>query len=359
MTPFADDLLAWFDMRRRDLPWRRLRAASDDAEVQRTAYTTWVSEIMLQQTTVDVVAPRFLEFVDRFPSVTALAAAAEEDVVAAWAGLGYYRRARGLWAGARAVVDQFGGRIPSAATDLLSMPGVGPYTAAAIRSLAFGIAHPAIDGNVARVATRLFADDGEPTSASTRKRLEMALLPHVPEDRAGPFTEALIELGALVCRPKSPACDECPVERVCTARARGLTTELPRMKPRVATRPVLSSRAWVERDGALLLVQRPKDASLLPGFYELPGRWGPEGEDPTSVVGEILGGLGFRRVRVDDAIAEARHSITRHRIRSVAVRAEVSGSGAADAEFVAWADLDPERLTTETRKLMRAREAVG
>jgi len=314
---------------------------------------------MLQQTTVEVVAPRFLEFMDRFPSVTALAAAAEDDVVAAWAGLGYYRRARGLWAGARAVVDQFAGRIPSDAQDLLSMPSVGPYTAAAIRSLAFGIPHPAIDGNVARVATRLFADDGEPTSAATRKRLEAALLEHVPGDRAGDFTEALIELGALVCRPKHPACSECPVAAVCVARAEGRTSDLPRQKPRVSSRPVLSSRAWVERGGALLLVKRPDDASLLPGFFELPGRWGPEGEDPVAVVGEILGGLGFRRVRVDDTIAEARHSITRHRIRSVAVRARVAGTGGAAAEFLSLATLDPERLTTETRKLMRAREAVG
>lgn len=344
---FADQLLAWFDARRRDLPWR----------TNRTPYRTWVSEVMLQQTTVDVVTPRFVEFLERFPDLQSLARAEQADVVAAWAGLGYYRRARGLHAGARAVMDRFAGEIPRETSDLLAIPGIGAYTAAAIRSLAFGILHPAIDGNVARVGARLFADDGEPTSVSTRKRIEHGLRELGPSSRAGDYTEALIELGALVCRPNDPPCSDCPVASHCEARRLGRVDELPRMKPRQASRAVVSSRAWVERDGSILLVRRPSDASLLPGFLELPGRWGPEGEDPASVVAEVLDGLGFGQVVVAEPVAEARHSITRNRIRSIAVRARVEGRTPPGPAFLKWDDVDPETLTTETRKLMRAREA--
>ncbi|NRA94919.1 MAG: A/G-specific adenine glycosylase [Planctomycetes bacterium] len=340
-------LVDWFRSNRRDLPWRR----------QRTPYTTWVSEIMLQQTTVDVVVPRFVAFLRRFPDIQSLASAEEEDVVAAWSGLGYYRRARGLRLGARAVVERFGGTIPSDEKDLLSLPGVGPYTAAAIRSLAFDQPAPAIDGNVARVAARLFADDGDVGKAGTRRRLRERLVPHVPEGGAAAFSEALIELGALVCRPKSARCDACPVADLCAARLTGRVATLPVRQPPRRSRPVLSARAWVERGCRVLLVQRPADASLLPGFLELPGRWGPAGENPPDVVREVLENLGFDDVRTYEPVAEARHAITHHRIRSVAVRADVVGAAPGGCRFVPWDEVDLERVTTETRKLLRSREA--
>lgn len=344
---FGERLVRWFGTNQRDLPWRR----------RRTPYTTWVSEVMLQQTTVDVVAPRFVAFLDRFPDVRSLASAAEDDVVAAWSGLGYYRRARGLHRGARAVMERFDGIIPSDERELLGLPGVGPYTAAAIRSLAFDQPTAAIDGNVARVASRVFGDDGDVGSVTTRRRLQERLVAHVPEGHAAAFSEALIELGALVCRPKQPECGSCPVVDACDARATGRVDILPVKRPAKLTRPVLSARAWVERRGRVLLTERPADASLLPGFLELPGRWGPEGEDAGGVVREVLEALGFCGVSTHGAVAEARHTITHHRIRSVAVRARVQGRAPRGCRFVAWTDVDPERITTETRKLLRSREA--
>lgn len=345
----GERLVEWFLGSRRDLPWRR----------QRTPYTTWVSEVMLQQTTVDVVAPRFVTFLDRFPDIKALAAAEEDDVVAAWSGLGYYRRARGLRRGALAVVERFAGEVPSDEEALLSLPGVGPYTAAAIRSLAFDLPAPAIDGNVARVAARLFDDDGDVGSATTRRRLQAHLFPHVPEGCAAAFSEALIELGALLCRPKDADCSACPVAEFCGARASGRVSQLPVKRPPKRTRPVLSARGWVERGGSLLFVERPVDASLLPGFLELPGRWGPEGEEAPDVVREVLEGLGFDGVCTYEPVAEARHAITHHRIRSVAVRADVAGPAPRGCRFIPWDQVDPERVTTETRKLLQAREATA
>ncbi len=339
----ARELLAWFRRCRRDLPWRR----------RRDAYTTWVSEVMLQQTTVDVVAPRFEAFLARFPDVRALALAPEAEVVAAWAGLGYYRRARSLKLGAEEVVRRHGGRIPDGETDLLSLPGVGPYTAGAIRALAFNLPAAAVDGNVARVMARVQGDDGDIASPAVRARFAAAILGWIPRGRAGEMAEALIELGALVCRPREPRCDACPWCASCAAFSEDRVSDLPVRRDRRATVAVDSVRAVAERGGRLLLVRRPADASLLPGFLELPGRWGPPGEEPAAVLAETLGALGFPRARVGRRLAFARHVITHHRIRSEAWSVEIGrGRAGAGALWMARAGLDPRRLTTETRKLL-------
>jgi A/G-specific adenine glycosylase len=342
LTGFGQDLLRWFSSEGRDLPWRR----------QRDPYTTWVSEVMLQQTTVDVVAPRFDAFLARFPTVESLALAAEGDVLAAWAGLGYYRRARALHAGARTVVERFGGLVPDDVAALRGLPGIGEYTAAAIVSLAYDRPAAAVDGNVARVSARLFAESGDIGQQSVRRRLGERLLDLAPRDRAGAFNEALIELGALVCRPRVPACGTCPVARHCAALEEARVHDYPKVKARRATVAVDAVRVLVERGGTLLLSERPTDASLLPGFLELPGRWGPEGEDPVSAARDVLRALGFDDPRMGEMVAETRHAITHHRIRSRAVAADVDGSPRAPARFHPRDTLDPRRLTTETRKLL-------
>ena len=338
------DLVRWFRRCRRDLPWRR----------RRDPYRTWVSEMMLQQTTVEVVAPRFEDFVRRWPNVESLAAAEEDDVVRAWAGLGYYRRARALHQGARTVVREHAGRIPRGEDELRGLPGVGPYTAAAIRALGFNEPAGAVDGNIARVMARLLADAGEITSAVTRRRLGAALVQVLPVGEAGLGVEAAIELGALVCRPRDPACGDCPVAGHCAARREDRVHELPVKRKAAAPVPVQSDRAMVERGGRLLLVQRPADATLLPGFWELPGRWSPPGADPAEVLGEVLGELGFGTVRIGESVAAVRHAITRHRIQARAWEARVRGSArrGGPGRFAPLATLDPGTLTTETRKLL-------
>lgn len=349
MMGFGARLLDWFRSNARDLPWRH----------DRSPYTTWVSEVMLQQTTVDVVVARYGPFLSRFPDLRVLAEATADEVVAAWSGLGYYRRARGLHAGARAVMERFHGEVPRERGDLLGLPGVGDYTCAAIRSMAFNEPDPPIDGNVARVASRVYGDDGDVGSAATRRRLADRLQEEVPADQGAAFAEALIELGALVCRPKDPACGDCPVRSHCDARADGRVTELPVKKAQRRSVAVLSSRVLAERRGRVLLHSRPASASLLPGFLELPGRWGPEGEDPRVVAGEVLREIGFADFEVLEPLSRARHAITHHRIQAVAVKAVVRGSAPDGYAFHAWDELDRRRLTTETRKLLSGREATA
>ncbi|MAE94967.1 MAG: A/G-specific adenine glycosylase [Deltaproteobacteria bacterium] len=343
---FGGDLVAWFDAVQRDLPWRR----------HRSAYTTWVSEVMLQQTTVDVVAPRYAGFLDRFPDVTSLAAASEDDVVAAWAGLGYYRRARGLKRGAEEVVARHDGEIPSALDALLALPGVGPYTAGAIRSLAFNEPAAAVDGNVARVASRLFEIDEDSGRTVVRRRMGERLVEATPIGAAASFNEALIELGAVVCRPKDPACEDCPIESHCGARESGRVHELPKTRPPRKSVAVMSHRALVERGGRVLMVRRPADASLLPGQWELPGRWGPIDEDQASALREVLLDVGLDVVGTAGVAAEVRHSITHHRIRSILHRVAVSGRVAAPAKWFLRDGLDLSCVTTETRKLLARAE---
>lgn len=246
---FQTALLHWYDANRRDLPWRRTN----------DPYRIWLSEIMLQQTRVGAVLDHYRRFLERFPDVHSLARAREQSVLAAWSGLGYYRRARNLHACAKVVSCEQGGHFPQTAAELQQLPGIGRYTAAAIASIAFNQPNAVVDGNVERVLQRV---TGNPqlSSAATWKTAESLL----PVDRPGDFNQAMMELGATVCLPNEPRCLMCPVIRFCAtkgAHARGKKEE------RVVRELTV---AWIQQDGCVWLVQRPKKLSLMPGMWELP-----------------------------------------------------------------------------------------
>jgi A/G-specific adenine glycosylase len=333
----AEDLVlalrGWYFTRRRQLPWR------DDP----TPYRVWVSEIMLQQTQVVTVLPYFERFMSAFPMVEALADAPEEAVMAQWAGLGYYRRARNLHLAAKRVAER-GGVFPNTVDGLLELPGIGRYTAGAIASIAFGVKAPLLDGNVARVLSRVFSMD-DPSS----------------------HNQALMELGALVCSPRSPACSECPLADSCRALATGRQAELPVKARRVAPQPV-AAVCGLWRDGELaLFAQRPD--GLLGGLWELPGAEleGPvPSEDLEAELGPSIEKAFAERVGVvveaRRLIANVEHQFT-HRSLTLSV-VEVAGRAApatvpdksAHYPRLAWRPLaEPELpLSTLTRKVIKA-----
>lgn len=255
-------LLAWYDRHRRVLPWRALPGESADP------YRIWLSEVMLQQTTTAAVAPYFRAFVERWPRIEDLAAAPVEDVMHAWAGLGYYARARNLHACAKVVAEWRGGRFPDAEADLRKLPGVGDYTAAAIAAIAFGRKAVVVDGNVERVMARIFAiTDPLPGTKAELKRLAATL---TPDERAGDYAQAVMDLGATICTPKSPACGICPWMPACRGRALGIAATLP-AKVGKAERPTRYGLCFwlVRKDGAVLLRRRPP-SGLLGGMTEIP-----------------------------------------------------------------------------------------
>jgi A/G-specific adenine glycosylase len=281
--PPAEDLLRWYDIERRHLPWR---VAPGDAP---DPYRVWLSEIMLQQTRVETVARYYERFLERFPTVETLAAARLDSVLKLWAGLGYYARARNLYACACEIVLRYNGRFPSSEEELRELPGIGAYTAAAIASIAFGRKATPVDGNVERVVARLYAIETPlPAAKPELNRLAEGL---VPEHRAGDFAQAMMDLGATICTPKSPGCEMCPWWKPCVARIRGVQEELPRriQKTEGALR---SGAAFVvmREDGAVLMRRRPRDG-LLGGMTEVPGtEWSPNFDlaEAQRVAGEVL-----------------------------------------------------------------------
>ncbi len=263
MTPTGDiraSLLAWYDEHHRDLPWRR----------EPTPWRVWVSEVMLQQTRVESVVGYFERFVARFPDPSTLARAPLDDVLTLWAGLGYYARARHLHRAAQQVVERHDGEVPADPDAFGALRGVGPYTRGAVQSIAFGHREPVLDGNVERVLCRLDRIQDDPRGSAPRRALWARAAELVPEVRAGDFNQALMELGAVVCTPRAPDCDDCPVALHCRARRSGDAAQLPR-KPRRNQRravDVVSGLAHSE-EGAVWLVRRPEDG-LLGGLWELP-----------------------------------------------------------------------------------------
>jgi A/G-specific adenine glycosylase len=263
----ARRLLAWYDEHHRELPWRiGPREAAKGARAD--PYRVWLSEIMLQQTTVEAVRPYFRAFVERWPDVAALGAAGEQDVMKAWAGLGYYSRARNLKKCADAVASDHGGRFPDSEDGLRALPGIGEYTAAAIAAIAFGRPAAVVDGNVERVMTRLRAI--ELPLPEAKKAVREVLRPLVPADRPGDFAQAMMDLGATICTPRRPSCILCPLRSDCAALRHGDPERFPVRAPK-AQRPLRRGAAFVavRTDGAILLRRRP-ERGLLGGMSEVP-----------------------------------------------------------------------------------------
>ena len=255
-------LLQWYDRHRRRLPWRALPGETPDP------YRVWLSEIMLQQTTVATVGPYFARFLERWPTIEALAAAKLDDVLHAWQGMGYYARARNLHACAQAVVDRFAGTFPASEVELLTLPGIGAYTAAAIAAIAFNRHAAPVDGNIERVVARLYAVMTPLPDAKPELRQLAAAL--VPRDRPGDFAQAAMDLGATICTPQKPKCVLCPWRAECRARIDGIAEELPARRAKRA-KPLRRGVAfWAVRgDGAVLLRRRPAKG-LLGGMMEVP-----------------------------------------------------------------------------------------
>jgi len=340
----ATRLLDWYDRHRRTLPWRA------PPGVRSPPYLVWLSEIMLQQTTVATVGDYFHRFVKRWPTVETLAAAPIDDVLSAWAGLGYYARARNLHACAQTVVAQHAGNFPEDEAALLALPGIGRYTAAAIRAIAFDHPASAVDGNVERVIARLHAIETPLPDAKIEITARAAEL--VPKRRAGDYAQAMMDLGATVCVPKSPRCVICPLMQGCKARARGLAEELPRRVPN-AEKPTRRGLAFVlmRKDGAVLLRKRPPKG-LLGGMDEVPSSAWREGKL------SLAEALTEAPVPANWKVLEGgvRHTFTHFHLELAVARAVATTAGLARlAPGAAWVTVDKmtERaLPTVMRKII-------
>ncbi len=352
-------LLDWYEREKRDLPWR----------ADRDPYRILVSEMMLVQTTVAAVVPHFERFLRLFPDFAALAAAEEDEVVKAWEGLGYYRRARQLHAAARMVVESHGGRMPDDPVLARALPGVGRYLAGAILSQAFDRPEPILEANSQRVLARLLAWDGEISATATQKRLWKAAERLVPASRAGDFNQGLMELGALICTPRSPRCLVCPLATLCEARRLGLQDELPRIASRPAPLAVEEACAVIVRRGKTLMIRR-QSPGLWGGFWEFPTVH-RQGADPAGRsfgepvdLAEGARRLTGVRVEVGDLVKTLTYGVTRHRVRLHAHKAvALSGDprpapGFSEARWVKPAALSELTLGSAVRRLASAIQAA-
>jgi A/G-specific adenine glycosylase len=332
----SDELLAWYDANARVMPWR-VAPADRAAGVRPDPYRVWMSEVMLQQTTVAAVRDYFRRFIDRWPTVTDLAAAADGDVMGEWAGLGYYARARNLLACARAVVRDHGGIFPETRDGLLTLPGIGPYTASAIAAIAYDEAATVVDGNVERVMARLhLVTDPLPATKSELTRLAAIL---TPQERPGDYAQAVMDLGATICTPRNPACGICPWRGPCAARMEGVQASLPR-KIAKAAKPVREGTLWiVRRDDGAWLVERRAEKGLLGGMLGFPGTdWdGAGGPAPLNAPWQRVG--------------QVRHTFTHfHLILTVQTTIAPSDAEPLRGLFLEQASFRPGDLPTVMRK---------
>jgi A/G-specific adenine glycosylase len=333
-------LLRWYDHHRRALPWRAAKGSPADP------YRVWLSEIMLQQTTVAAVAPYYARFLERFPSVTALADASQDDVLALWAGLGYYARARNLHACARKIVAEHRGRFPEDEAELRKLPGIGRYTAAAIAAIAFNKQAAPVDGNIERVLARAFGVT-EPLPAA-KKRLAGVAESLVPARRPGDFAQALMDLGATICTPKRPRCMLCPWREPCVARANGLAEALPR-RANKREKPLRRGIAFLlERaDGAVLLRKRA-DKGLLGGLWELPSTpWDENAPSPAQALKLAPLNAKWRALP-----GRVRHSFTHFDLEIEVWRARTKDGASAEGRFVSPGDLHTIALSNLMKKAL-------
>jgi A/G-specific adenine glycosylase len=331
----ARRLLAWYREHKRDLPWRATR----------DPYAVWVSEVMLQQTQVATVMPYYERWMQRFPTVGALAAAAEHDVLHAWQGLGYYSRARRLRDGARHVVERHGGKLPDSVELLRTLPGIGAYSAGAIASIAFGRREPAVDGNVARVLCRLFALRGDPVRPPLQPELWRIARELVPEREARDFNQALMELGATLCTARAaPRCNECPLERECKAHALGTAAELPELKKRAPPTEVHAVAGVVAREGRLLVVRLPESAPRWAGMWQFPTSEVEQGESARTALKRAIRAQVGLDVEVAELVTVVRHGVTRFKITLDAYQCRIRSGRARPGTVSAHAWKRPSEL---------------
>ena len=333
----AESLVEWFRKHARDLPWR-----SD----VRDPYHVVVSEFMLQQTQVDRVVPRFESFVHRFPTFTSLAAAKEDEVVEEWSGLGYYRRARMLHRLAEAVADG-GGTLPCSASGLESLPGIGPYTAAAVASLAWGEATPVLDGNTMRVGARVLALASDPRTVEGRRLLDAWILALMENQSPGEVNEALMELGATVCLPADPACDRCPLASDCTAREHGRQQDFPPPRRRRESVSVRWVAACITSPEERWLVRRIDDGPILRGLWLPPIAVLDDGADPVEAA---AGCVPLGSIEASSTGPVIRHNITHRKIDVIPCRLEIR---AFDPPSDAWRWVDPGKPGVATSSLLK------
>jgi len=318
-------LLGWYARAKRDLPWRR----------DSTPYRVWVSEIMLQQTTVAAVTPKYISFLRRFPSLSSLAGSSEDEVLKHWAGLGYYSRARNLRRAALSVVADHAGVFPSEFEPVLALPGVGRYTAGAILSIAFAKPYPLVDGNVVRVFSRLFGMKGRAKDPSFVKMMWPIAERLMPRTNPGDWNQALMELGATVCTPDSPSCGACPVAKHCVAFEKGIQDELPEPEKYKKQTDVKWNCLWIEKNGRVLLWKRTNGERLLKNLWGL-----PESRHVDAEPGRLL--------------RSAHHSITHHSLRVLLHEASLPHGAAIppEAKWVPVAELRDHLVSSLWLKLI-------
>ncbi len=319
---FCRGLLAWFDRHRRNLPWRQ----------DRDPYRVWISEVMLQQTTVAAVGPYFERFLAAFPTVIDLANADEQAVLRLWEGLGYYRRARQMHQAARRLAEEHGGKLPDDPAVWSDLPGVGRYILGAVLSQAFDRRLPIVEANSLRVLCRLFGYTGDPRSGLGQKWLWEKAGELLPAKRVGDFNQALMELGALVCTPAAPKCDACPLAGECVARAKGIQTAVPRRVVRPAVTAIREVALVIRRGPRVLLVQRPPDASRWANLWEFPHGELAAGETHQAAAERLMEPLTGVEATVGQELRTVRHGVTRFRITLVCLEAAYRG-GKFRSEF--------------------------
>jgi A/G-specific adenine glycosylase len=356
LPAIAPKLLAWWDAGHEEWPWRQTK----------DPYAIWVAEVMLQQTQIATVIPYYERWMARFPTVADLAAAPLQEVLKLWEGLGYYSRARYLHAAAQTVAAEYDGRLPTTAAALQKLKGIGPYTAGAIASIAFGEATPVVDGNVIRVLSRLADLEADVTQSATKKQLWQMAAALVPEERPGAYNQALMELGQQICAPKRPRCLLCPLADRCRARRRGTQLERPVRPPRRNTPyyDVAAGIIWRNGRGAeeeFLIAQRPLDG-LLGGLWEFPGGKQEAGESlPGALRREIAEELGIA-VTVEEQLTRIKHAYTHFRITLHAFHARLADGRpqnieVADHAWVTLADLPAYPFAVTDQKIIAALRA--